>query len=63
MKNLIIWAITVLIVWIFPARWGAEFFFPELMAQFHSQVPWVMAWGALMFLLSFIVFVILGHDD
>lgn len=63
MKNLIIWLVTVMMVWIFPARWGANYFFPEIMAQFSSHVPWVMAWGALMFLISMFVMALVGHDD
>lgn len=62
MRNLIIWAVTVMVIWMFPARWGANFFFPEMMAQFSGQAPWLMAWGALMFFLSMLVMGIVGHD-
>lgn len=62
MRNLIIWVVTAMVIWMFPARWGANFFFPEMMAQFSGQVPWLMAWGVLMFLLSMFVMAIVGHD-
>lgn len=62
MRNLIILFITLMVVWIFPARWGAQFFFPEMMAQYSSQVPYLMAWGALMFLLTSVITTCLAHD-
>ncbi|AFH21251.1 membrane protein [Cronobacter phage CR3] len=62
MRNLIILFITFMLVWIFPARWGAQFFFPEMMAQFSSQVPYLMGWGALMFLLATVITACLAHD-
>lgn len=62
MKNLIIWLFTVLMIWMFPARWGANYFFPEIMAQFSGQVPWLMAWGAFMLLISIVAAVLVGDD-
>lgn len=63
MKNFIIWLTITLVVWIFPARWGANYFFPEVVAQYGSQVPWIMVWGAVMFLLANVVLIFIGHDD
>lgn len=62
MRDLIVWFITLLVIWMFPARWGADYFFPEVMAQFGSQVPWVMAWGALMFFITMLITALLSKD-
>lgn len=62
MRNAAIWLLTFMGMWIFPARWGAAWFFPEVFAQFGSQLPWIMAWGALMFLISCVITALLCHD-
>lgn len=63
MRNSIIWVITALVMWVFPARWGAEYFFPEVCAQFASQMPWIMAWGGFMFFLTTVTAALLARDD
>lgn len=62
MRNLIVLGLTLIIVWIFPGRWGATYFFPEMMAQYGTQVPWLMAWGALMMFVSMIIMAFLSSD-
>lgn len=63
MKNIIIFLSVTVLVWIFPARWGAQFLFPEAYAQFGSQIPWIMAWGGFMALSAIAVALFLSHDD
>lgn len=62
MKNLFTWFIILLSVWMYPARWGANYFFPEVVAQFGSQVPWLMAWGAAMMFLSLVILAFISHE-
>lgn len=62
MRNLIVLFITFMLVWIFPARWGRTVLFPGMMAQFSSQVPYLMGWGALMFLLATVITACLAHE-
>lgn len=62
MRNVIIWLLTFLTVWFFPARWGAKWLFPEVYAQFGPQLPWIMAWGAVMFFIVCVTTALLAHD-
>lgn len=52
MRNFIVWLIVTLLIWIFPARWGAQWLFPELVAQYAGQAPWLMFYGFVMGLLG-----------
>lgn len=44
--------IIALMFWMFPARWGAEFIFADMMVEHASSVPWVMGYGFIMGLLG-----------
>lgn len=66
MKSVIISTFLIMLVWLFPARWGAEYFFPEVISQFGSKVPWIMAWGAVIGSVNtiiIIVFALVYNDD
>ena len=63
MKALIITFVVSILMWIFPARWAAEFFWPDLMAQYGAVVPWVMFLGYVVGFVSLLISAILSSSS
>lgn len=46
--RIIAYTIIALMFWMFPARWGAEFLFADMMVEHANTIPWVMFYGFVM---------------
>lgn len=48
----IAYLIIALMFWMFPAKWGAEFLFADVMIEHAKAVPWIMGYGFVMGLIG-----------